>query len=267
MIKNASGDLIKEDSNKNHASLVYKSFYNEGDTITFETSKTHAHYVIQLDDAMSPAFVYMTSNSYTFNIPFGDKKVAYSPKSFSGEAHLLTARLATEEITSYKNLARNEYDGHSNESCYPHAVANVETRGESVFAARNAIDGILENRDHGPWPYASWGINRQDDAEIIIHFGRKVLTDKIVFYSRADFPHDNWWINALLTFSDSSTLTLDLTKTSEGQVFTFPKKEIEWVKLNNLIKADDPSPFPALSQLEVYGTEASFDAASSNKGK
>lgn len=257
MIKNALGEIMAEDSNINHASLVYKKPYNNGDTIVFETSKINAHYVIQLDDAMSPAFAYMTSNSYTFTIPFDEKKVAYSPKSFSGEGHLLTARLATdEEIASYKNLARNEYDGHNNESCYPHAVANVETRGESVFAARNAIDGILENRSHGPWPYASWGINRQDDAEIIIKFGRKVLTDKIVLYTRADFPHDNWWIKATLTFSDGSTLLMDLTKTAEGQAITFPKKEIEWVKLSNLIKADDPSPFPALSQFEVYGTEA-----------
>lgn len=255
-IKDSSGNILGEDINQNQVSLVYKNTYKEGDVIVFETSEKGLHYVIQLDDAMSPAFVYMASNSYTFTIPFNEKKVAYSPKSFSGESHLLTARLATkEEIASYKNLAKNEYDTHSNDSCYPHAIANVETRGESVFAARNAIDGILENRDHGPWPYASWGINRQDDAEIIIQFGRKVLTDKIVFYSRADFPHDNWWIKALLTFSDNSTLTLDLTKTAEGQVFTFPKKEIEWVKLSNLIKADDPSPFPALSQLEVYGTE------------
>ncbi len=256
MIKNALGEIIAEDTNENHASLVYKSSYTAGDSIVFETSKTNTHYMIQLDDAMRPAFVYMSSTSYTFNIPFAEKKVAYSPKSFSGESHLLTARIATsEEIFSYKNLAKNEYDGHSNDSCFPHAVANVETRGESVFAARNAIDGILENRSHGAWPYASWGINRQDDAEIIVHFGRKVLTDKIVLYTRADFPHDNWWIKALLTFSDNSTLTLDLTKTSEGQIFTFPKKEIEWVKLSNLIKADDPSPFPALSQMEVYGTD------------
>jgi len=28
------------------------------------------------------------------------------------------------------------------------------------------------------------------------------------------------------------------------------------VKLSDLIKADDPSPFPALTQMEVYGRDA-----------
>ena len=34
------------------------------------------------------------------------------------------------------------------------------------------------------------------------------------------------------------------------------KKGITWVRLEELIKADDPSPFPALTQIEVYGTES-----------
>ena len=38
-----------------------------------------------------------------------------------------------------------------------------------------------------------------------------------------------------------------------GHVLTFPEKEIQWIELCSLIKADDPSPFPALSQIEVYG--------------
>ena len=44
--------------------------------------------------------------------------------------------------------------------------ANVETRGEAVFAARNAIDGIYENDAHGIWPYQSWGINRDPNAAL-----------------------------------------------------------------------------------------------------
>ena len=31
------------------------------------------------------------------------------------------------------------------------------------------------------------------------------------------------------------------------------KKNIEWLEIRNLIKADDPSPFQALTQLQVYG--------------
>ena len=46
--------------------------------------------------------------------------------------------------------------------------ANVETRGEAVFAARNAIDGIYENDAHGIWPYQSWGINRDPNAALTL---------------------------------------------------------------------------------------------------
>ena len=43
---------------------------------------------------------------------------------------------------------------------------------------------------------------------------------------------------------------------SVKQEFTFEKKKIEWLQIGELIKSEEPSPFPALVQLEVYGTEA-----------
>lgn len=148
----------------------------------------------------------------------------------------------------------NVYDQHGETNCYPHATANVETRGESVFATHNAIDGVCENRSHGEWPYESWGINRQKDAQMSVDFGHEVETDKIVLYTRADFPHDSWWKQVTLSFSDGTSITWDLEKSSLPHVLEFEKKRITWVRLGNLIKADDPSPFPALSQIEVYGT-------------
>ena len=122
-----------------------------------------------------------------------------------------------------------------------------------MFAARNAIDGVCENRSHGEWPYESWGINMQDDAEMTVDFGREVEADKVVLYTRSDFPHDNWWKQVKLSFSDGSETVWDLKKSSLPHVLTFEKKRITWVRLGDLIKADDPSPFPALSQMEVYG--------------
>jgi len=161
------------------------------------------------------------------------------------------------EINAYKNLALNPFDQHEVSGVYPHASANVETRGEAVFAARNAIDGCICTLSHGEWPYESWGINRQDDAKITIDFGRKVDFDKIVLYTRADFPHDNWWVQGTFEFSDGTTQVVNMDKkVQEPHVFHICKKGIEWIKLGNLIKADDPSPFPALTQIEVYGTES-----------
>lgn len=51
-------------------------------------------------------------------------------------------------------------------------------------------------------------------------------------------------------------MQLDFIKTDAGQHFSFPAIKTEWVILDQLIKAEDPSPFPALTQLELWGTEA-----------
>lgn len=237
-------------------SLVYTKEYEEGDHIELELSQKDAYLMLQMDDALGKAFTYVTG-AVTYTIPFGEKRISYSPKVFTGNRHLITAREATEaEIRVYKNLALNVMDQHGETNCYPHAWANVETRGESVFAARNAIDGVTENRSHGEWPYESWGINRQEDAMMTVEFGRMVEADTVVLYTRADFPHDSWWKQVTLSFSDGSFIKWDLEKSEKPHCITFEKKQITWVKLHSLIKAWDPSPFPALSQIEVYGTES-----------
>lgn len=86
-----------------------------------------------------------------------------------------------------------------------------------------------------------------------LDFGRPVLADKIVLYTRSDFPHDNWWQQVMIRFSDGSEQEFCLEKSSRAHVLPIPEKEIIWLELCNLIKAEDPSPFPALSQIEVYG--------------
>ncbi len=93
-----------------------------------------------------------------------------------------------------------------------------------------------------------------DDAAITIDFGRLIETDKVIMYTRADFPHDNWWTQVTLTFSDGSSIDWKHEKSRFAYMLTFEKKQIIWVQKNHMIKADDSSPFPALSQLEVYGT-------------
>jgi hypothetical protein len=238
-------------------SIAYERSYEPGDTIILRSSKEKVYLVIQLDDAMNPAFVYLAEKEYRFKIPFGEKRISYSPKSFTGQLHVLTARLATaEELSAYKNIAQNEYDQHENTACFPHACANVETRGESVFAARNAINGNNLNYSHGEWPFESWGINQQDDAEITVDFGRTVEIDKVVLTLRADFPHDNYWERVTLTFSDGSKHIAQLVKTHEPQPILLQRRKVEWIKLGELVKSADPSPFPALSQVEVFGYES-----------
>lgn len=248
-----NGNTICVSSGEDFVDLVCTRIYEEGDRIVLETSEKNIHIRLQVDDALGEAFVYLTDN-LSYLIPFGEKRISYSPKVFMGSRHYLYAEAAREdELRAYRNLALNPADQHCEVPCYPHATANVETRGESVFAAKNAIDGVRANLSHGEWPYESWGINRQDDAAMKVDFGRKVRTGKVVLYTRADFPHDNWWVQVTLSFSDGSSQDFPLEKSTRAQILTFPEKEITWLELSRLIKADDPSPFPALSQIEVYG--------------
>lgn len=249
------GEIKFQVCGQNQALMVYEGIYEKGDTIVFETNEVNTYYVIRVDDTMDESYVYLTSGKVVYTIPFEEKKISYNPKCFTGERHYIIMRKAEEyENRSYRNLAKNVMDQHGDLGCYPHAHANVETRGESVFAARNAIDGILANESHGAWPYESWGINMQDDAEITLDFGRPVDFDRIVLYTRADFPHDNWWVKATFVFSDGSEEIVEMEKSVKPHEFQIKKTGITWLKLKDLIKADDPSPFPALSQIEVYGT-------------
>ena len=259
-VKNQQGEMKCQVVDQEQALMVYEGLYEEGDTITFETSETDTYYVIRVDDAMDESYVYLTSKEVVYTIPFEEKKISYNPKSFTGERHYVTMRKAESfENEVYRNLAKNVMDQHGDLGCYPHAHANVETRGESVFAARNAIDGVLANESHGAWQYESWGINQQDDAIITLDFGRAVDFDKVVLYTRADFPHDNWWVRATLTFSDGTKEIVEMEKSVKPHVFQITKKNITWMSVSELIKADDPSPFPALSQLEVYWNQRKIE--------
>lgn len=242
-------------SGTDEVSLVYTQEYVSGDRIVLETSEKNTFLWIQMDDALGRALVYITGN-VEYIVPFGEKRINLSPKVFYGNRHFLYARIAKKyDIDIYRNLALNVYDRHQMKDCYPHAMANVETRGEMVFAACNAIDGVVANDSHGEWPYQSWGIDRRDDARIRIEFGRMVEVDRIILYIRADFPHDNWWKSVQFTFSDGSELQMKLAKSALPQEVTFSARQISWLEMNHMIKSEEPSPFPALTQIEVYGRE------------
>ncbi len=254
-ILDQASNILAESRGVKEVNLAYTREYCQGDRLVLECSRKPSYVWLQFDDALGKSLVYVTSD-VVYEIPFGDKRLNLSPKAFSGSKHLLTAREAFDyEILAYRNLAINVYDQHGKPSCYPHASANVETRGEAVFAAKNAIDGIIINDSHGEWPYASWGINRRDDAAFRLEFGRVIEADRVVLYTRADFPHDNWWKSVTLTFSNQDEMVVELEKSSLPHIISFKEKRIEWIELSNLIKSEDPSPFPALTQIEVYGRD------------
>ena len=218
----------------NKAELVYCSEYMDGDRIVLDTDKAGRYCVVRFEDSMREAFIYIPGRSIEFFIPPANNRPNYSPKSFTGMIHYIEARYATdEEISKVKNLALNVYDQHENNTFYPHA-----------------------NSSHGKYPYQSWGINRDPKAALTLDFGREVLVNEIRLTLRADYPHDNYWVSADINFDDGSSETLKLEKSEKPQCFLIKERKIKSLVLEKLIKAEGESPFPALTQIEVWGVEA-----------
>ena len=249
------GKVIAKSEGKEEIYLVFEEEYIEGDKLVFHPDGA-GFYTLQFDAVLGRSTLFSNGDKYELNIPFAQKHDCYEEHVFKGNLHFLWVRRAYEWETGYRNLALNPYDAHENKALLPHASANIETRGESVFAARNAIDGIVAANNHGRWPWSSWGINRDPKAEMRLDFGRDVTIDRVIFYNRADFPHDAWWQSASITFSDGTEEVFNFVKKDGPQEFKLPERTISSLVLHDLIKADDPSPFPALIQLEVYGKEA-----------
>lgn len=252
------GCVKQEATGEDSVYIAYTKAYEPGDSLVLKSDE-EGYVVAQLEDSIMPSLGLLKSE-YVMHVPFEEKAICYSPKSFTGEVHLLRARVATlAECQARRNLALNPMDCHENSGFFPHASANVETRGESVFAASNAINGNTANDGHGAWPFESWGINQQADAEIKINFGREVLLEGVVITLRADFPHDNWWKTATITFSDGSTFTPEFEKTAKPQEFAFAGRAVTWASMSGMKKDEtDESPFPALTQIEFWGIDTKF---------
>lgn len=227
----------------------------DGDIIEVTCEEKASYLVVKLDETLDSSLIYLPTGVWHYLVTMEETAVeARSDMAFRGKRHYLSARLARpEEIKSYRNLALNPHDQKEFTGAYPHAYANVETRNDATFFACNAINGLLANHSHGSYPYQSWGINRQADAEITIDFGREVVLDQVGITIRGDFPHDSYWEEVTLAFSDGSQERLSLGKISQPQYFSFEKRIVSSVTLGQLQKAKDESPFPALTELELFG--------------
>ena len=253
-----AGEIKGRLEGRGHIDGVYSGRYRAGDRIRLAVDKK-GFYRVCFEDTMGEAVVFIEKEA-VFSVPFGTKnRTCYNPRSFRGEQHRLSARsLTKEEAGERRNLALNPYDLHGETGMWPHARANVETRNEALFAARNAIDGIFANEGHYPWPFQSWGINRDPEAALTVFFGLPVVVDEIRLTLRADFPHDSYWTRASLYFSDGTKEVFSLKKTSYPQRFSIAPRRVESLVLRDLKKAGDESPFPALTQLEAWGVPAGY---------
>ena len=247
------GAVLASATGEKEAQLLYKGTYEQGDEIRFATDYEYA--VVQVNQAVKPARVYLPTKEFVFRLPLeGINPAVYAPGAFSSDLHVCSIKPDT--LRGYRNLAENPADQRGDVTAYPHATANVETRDESWFCARNVIDGEHIANGHGPWPYGSWGIGARTDAELTLDFGREVEVDKMVLYLRADFPHDAYWIQGSVLLDDGFEMTYPLEGIDGPQEIDLGgRHRIRSMKLYKLIKCDNPSAFPSLRQLEVYGAE------------
>lgn len=229
--------------------------YQPGDTLVLESSERGVELEVMLDESLPPSVVYLADARFEFPVPQDAARDGYPSSAFTGDTHWGYARvLDPRERENWRNLALNSHDLEGQGAIFPHATTNSGATNPR-FLARNAIDGTWQSIHHGRWPYESWGINGRDDAWLQVDFGRPVHAEEVVLCLRADFPHDTWWQQATITCSDGFETTVRLEKTGLPQRFGLGEdgRDVEWVRLSNLVKADDPAEFPALSQLMVMG--------------
>ena len=213
---------------------------------------------IRLDESLAESIVYVPDGTFEFAIPFGyERSACYAPEAFSGDSHRVVVSEPCEaEIYGERNISLNSHDRHNVPKYFPHAVANFVTREDPCFFERNAIDGVTNNLSHGKYPYHSWGGGLREDLEFEVHFGMDTEVSEVTVYIRADFPHDTYWKEMDIEFSDKSRHHIELSGVAEGQTFAFPPKVTEYVKLTGFKQQrleDGSLSFAALTELEVKG--------------
>ena len=254
LVRSAGGEVLAWAEHPEEAWLSVDRVYQPGDTVVISGQR---HLRVRLDQALPDGEVFLPNGTMTWTVPSGEHRLAYAPGLFDAPRHLILAKDVTErELSASRLLSCNPADLRGDTDFYPHCTANVETRNEACFCARCVIDGIRLNTFHGEWPFQSWGIGAREDAWCRLDLGRTVTAEKMALTLRADFPHDAYWTAGHVVLSDGSDVPFRLQKTADRQWIPLGNRRIRWLRLERLVKSDDPSAFPALRQWEVFGRDA-----------
>ncbi len=253
-VKSADGTILASATHETEALLCVDRVYQPGDAILLSGAR---HLWVQMDAALQPGEVYLPNGCMTWAVPAGEHRLAYCPGAFEAGRHTITARVMTDaEVSARRNIAGNPADLRGDTDFAPHCTANVETRNEACFCARNVIDGMRHSNYHGEWPFQSWGIGAREDAWCLLDFGRPVDVDEMALTLRADFPHDAYWVGGHVVLSDGTEVAYDLQKTGDRQFIPLGAHRVTWMRLERMQKSNDPSAFPALIEWEVFGRDA-----------
>ena len=251
-----AGGVVGQAEGREEVLLCLERDYEPGDTICISAGRQPAWLWFRPDAAVDESAVYTPSGELHWQVPAGEHRLSYCPGAFSARRHAISVRIMKEEErTALRNIALNPADLRGNTDFYPHVSANVETRGESCFAARNVINGMRFNAGHGEWPVQSWGIGAREDAWCLLDFGRPVRAESMALTLRADFPHDAYWTEGHAVTDTGEDIFFRLEKTAHRQWIPLGGKIIRTLRLERLVKSNDPSAFPSLTEWEVFGAD------------
>ena len=254
LVQSSDGTVLASSEHPSEALLSVDRVYQPGDVIRIAGA---AHLRVQMDQSLPAGEVFLPDQQMTWLVPSGEHRLAYAPGLFDAPRHIISAVLIPEqEQACSRNLSCNPADLRGDTDFFPHCTANVETRNEACFCARNVIDGLRLNTFHGEWPFQSWGIGAREDAWCLLDLGRPVIAEKMALTLRADFPHDAWWVGGHLADSNGDQLAFELKKTAERQWIDLGGRKVVWLQLERMVKSDDPSAFPSLRAWEVHGSDA-----------
>ena len=253
--KDRNGVILARADHPREVQLVLDRIWAEGDRVEIN-APAGAHLWLRMNAAIPEGEVFCKDGHMTWRVPSGEHRLAYAPLAFDVPRNILSARIMeAEELSAVRDIARNPLDLRGDTDFYPHCTANVETRNESVFAARNVIDGIRYNTYHGEWPFESWGIGAREDAWCKLDFGREMIVERMALTLRADFPHDAYWVAGHVVDSAGRDIPFELSKTAERQWIDLGGAHVRWLRLERMVKSDDPSAFPSLRAWEVLGCD------------
>ena len=189
-------------------------------------------------------------------------KLSHTFSTVAAGVVLCAGLFSAEAAGQYKNLALNPNDDRAAGHGFPHASSNSEypcvwTSGgpactpDTTFLALNAIDGKTKNDCHGSLACASWGPQIAAGLWWRVDFGHKVQVDKVVIWIRHDFPHDSWWKDAELVFSDSSKVQIHPDSVALPQTFQFASRSTNSLMIANLVP--NANTWCAFTEVQVWG--------------
>ena len=101
-IVDSQGCVVSRVSGQGEVVLVYRHPYREGDCVVIESSN-NGHVVLALDEAVTPAMLYLKALSHRFAIPFGERRRPYSRKAFEGGLHRIYVRTHGEDLPEVRD--------------------------------------------------------------------------------------------------------------------------------------------------------------------